>query len=786
MRRLVAHTEMVSVATPTHRSSIEWLGLVLVLGLVAAVLAVALLRDRASIESDEANRIRLLSGGVEENLTRQLEGLDNALAAIRTDLERLGLGADSVASSSRLRMLSDAMPGVRTIVIADADATIVAASRSDLLGTVSRQRDFVVSLGRSPNARSLHVSPPFRSSTGTLLVVVAKRVSSPDGGFAGVVMAALDPAYFRVVLQSVLYAPDMRVALAHGDGKILVNMPIDEQRLGMDLAKPGSLFTQHQRSGQALTLTSGRVLATGDDRMMAIRTINGAALQVERPMVLAVSRQLSALYLPWREKATRFGFFFAVVALGSASGLFFAQRRRLAFDRLAATAAQERRQSAERLEFALQGAELGLWDLQPRTHQFVVNARERAMLGYAIDDALPERWRDLVHPDDLKAVDAAIVPHLRGETPAYECQHRMRHKDGHWVWVFSRAMIVERDGDGEPLRIVGTHLDISERKRRDAELERTAAMLRQSEERLSLALEASNLALFDWDIGARRIYHSAQASAMRGEPAVETTASTDELRSFIHPDDLETIDSHLKDAVTGTASAYDAEFRLRRRSGEWVWIRARGRVVERDANGRAVRLAGTYADIDERKIAEERLRRLAEHDPLTGLPNRSLFNDRLQQAMARCTGEARMALLFLDIDRFKEINDTLGHEAGDQVLSAFAVRMREMVRQTDTVARLAGDEFTLILGGLRGPADAVALAGKLVETLRDPITAGGRLLEVTASIGVAMCRPGETDEAGLLRRADAALYEAKRRGRNGFFCDDGDLLEACAADHSPD
>jgi diguanylate cyclase (GGDEF)-like protein len=99
---------------------------------------------------------------------------------------------------------------------------------------------------------------------------------------------------------------------------------------------------------------------------------------------------------------------------------------------------------------------------------------------------------------------------------------------------------------------------------------------------------------------------------------------------------------------------------------------------------------------------------------------------------------------------------------------------------------LAGDEFTLILGGLRGPADAEALAGKLVETLRDPITAGGKLLAVTASIGVAMCRPGETDEAALLRRADAALYEAKRRGRNGFFCDDGDLLEACAADHSPD
>jgi diguanylate cyclase (GGDEF)-like protein/PAS domain S-box-containing protein len=629
---------MASDATSTRRSSIEWLGLALVLGLVAGVLSFALYRDRASIASDEANRIRLLSGGVEENLTRQLAALDNALAAIRTDLERLGLGTDSVASSSRLRMLGDAMPGVHTIVITDADATIVAASRSDLLGTSSAQRAFILSLDPSHDARSLHVCAPFRPSAGPLMIAVAKQVRGPDGRFAGVVMATLDPSYFRVMLQSVLYAPDMRVALAHGDGKIFVNMPVDEQRLGMDLAKPGSMFTRHQRSGQALTLVTGRALATGDDRMMAIRTIGGPAVRMDKPMVLAVSRQQSALYRPWREKAMRFGFFFAVVALGSASGLSFAQRRRLAFDRLAAAAAQDRRLGAERL---------------------------------------------------------------------------------------------------------------------------------------SLALEASNLALFDWDIRARRIYHSAQAGAMRGEPAIEATESTDALRSFVHPDDLETIDRKLKDALTGTTPVYDAEFRLRRRAGDWVWIRARGRVVERDADGRALRLAGTYADIDERKAAEERLRRLAEHDPLTGLPNRSLFHDRLHEAMARCTSEASMALLFLDIDRFKEINDTWGHEAGDQVLATYAVRMRELMRQTDTVARLAGDEFTLILNGLRSPADAVTLAAKLVQTLRQPIAVGGRQLEVTASIGVAICRPGETDQAGVLRRADAALYEAKRRGRNGFFIDDG-------------
>jgi len=129
--------------------------------------------------------------------------------------------------------------------------------------------------------------------------------------------------------------------------------------------------------------------------------------------------------------------------------------------------------------------------------------------------------------------------------------------------------------------------------------------------------------------------------------------------------------ARLKDALTGAAPIYHAEFRVRRRSGSWLWVRARGRVVDRDGHGRALRLAGTYADIDERKIAEERLRRLAEFDTLTELPNRALFRDRLQQAMARAARNQPLALLFLDIDHFKRVNDTLGHEAGDQLLKVF-------------------------------------------------------------------------------------------------------------------
>ena len=148
--------------------------------------------------------------------------------------------------------------------------------------------------------------------------------------------------------------------------------------------------------------------------------------------------------------------------------------------------------------------------------------------------------------------------------------------------------------------------------------------------------------------------------------------------------------------------------------------------------------------------------------------------------MQRAAPARQMALLFLDVDHFKTINDTLGHEAGDSLLKIFARRMQGVVRQSDTVARLGGDEFTVILEGLRDSADASIVAGNLVEALREPILLGAQRLVVTASVGLTLCVPGEIDDAELLRRADAALYEAKRRGRDGFYCNEASVVESVA------
>jgi diguanylate cyclase (GGDEF)-like protein/PAS domain S-box-containing protein len=360
--------------------------------------------------------------------------------------------------------------------------------------------------------------------------------------------------------------------------------------------------------------------------------------------------------------------------------------------------------------------------LDPEQRFRFANQAYREWLGVDPVALIGRSLRDLYGEEVYAGVREHIEAALRGTKVVYE-RTMPTLKGERYVQV---TAVPQHDDDGAVQGLYVMIHDISER--RDAELRQA-----RSEERLSLALEGSGQSLFDWDVRANRIYYSAQASAFLGGPAIETSCAPAELRAFVHPDDIDTLLARQKDALMGTTPLYYAEFRMRTVSGDWVWLRSRGHVVERDAKGRALRLAGTDADISERKATERRL--------------------------------------MLDIDHFKRINDTLGHEAGDQLLQVFAQRLTSTVRKSDTVARLAGDEFTVILEELHDVADAQALAAKLVAAVREPIVLVDRTVQVTTSIGVAMCQPEEADGAALLRRADAALYEAKRRGRDGWWRD---------------
>jgi len=290
-----------------------------------------------------------------------------------------------------------------------------------------------------------------------------------------------------------------------------------------------------------------------------------------------------------------------------------------------------------------------------------------------------------------------------------------------------------------------------------------------AKQRLELALEGSGTALWDTDLRTRAVTLSGAWPEMLHGPRQETRTSVEELMRLAHPEDLERVVRASVQAMKGATEEYAVEHRVRCLDGAWIWILSRGKVTERDpATGRALRMIGINFDITERKLAEQRHQELAQYDALTGAANRSLFMDRLAQAIARARrGGSLAAVFYLDLDRFKEVNDRFGHAAGDALLRRFARLLRGCVRETDTVARLGGDEFALLLEDVKGRDNACRLADKILAAARAPAPGEEPGVASSASIGIAF-DDGVAAAEQLVQRADGAMYEAKGAGRNCY------------------
>jgi diguanylate cyclase (GGDEF)-like protein/PAS domain S-box-containing protein len=293
--------------------------------------------------------------------------------------------------------------------------------------------------------------------------------------------------------------------------------------------------------------------------------------------------------------------------------------------------------------------------------------------------------------------------------------------------------------------------------------------LRAAHERLETALDGSNVALWDTDLRTGRVYLGEAWAAIVGAPREDSVVSTEELLALLHPDDVAGVRRASLEAMKGERGLYAIEHRVKARNGEWRWILSRGRVTERDPHtGRALRMIGTNVDITERRRMEEAVQSVAQTDPLTGAANRRVLGDRLSLALARNRRSGlESAVLFLDLDRFKEVNDRLGHVAGDALLAEFARRLRGCVRASDTVARFGGDEFVVLLEDVRERYNALRVAEKILAETRRPLRLDGAEASISTSIGIAYSDGASTEE-DLLRRADRALYEAKNAGRGRY------------------
>ncbi|MEM8682691.1 MAG: EAL domain-containing protein [Pseudomonadota bacterium] len=432
------------------------------------------------------------------------------------------------------------------------------------------------------------------------------------------------------------------------------------------------------------------------------------------------------------------------------------------------SAKDKARQAEERLNSALVNSNTGLWDWNVVTGETYFNDTWYTQLGYEPGE-LPmavDTWGQLVHPDDLNEAMSDIQAHFDGASSIYRNEHRLQQKDGNWHWIRDVGKVVERDDEGRPLRMVGVHIDIQALRDAVAQTESFNEELRESQERFELALEGSRDAIFDWNIQAGRIHLSPRWRELLDDPSLELIASRTSMLGHIASMDIHRVKRALTRFIVSKNSQFELEFQMMTGTGKTVWVLMRAAAV-RDEKGAATRLSGSIADFTSMKEAEEELKRLVQQDTLTGLASRTRFIDALERAFSRSKRSQKiLAVLFFDFDRFKAVNDSLGHDAGDELLISISERLRANVRDVDTAARFGGDEFVILLEDLPDTATAKAVADKLLKACAKSHSIRGHTLVSTASIGLVTNETTDGGPAELLRFADAAMYEAKRRGRN--------------------
>lgn len=339
-------------------------------------------------------------------------------------------------------------------------------------------------------------------------------------------------------------------------------------------------------------------------------------------------------------------------------------------------------------------------------------------------------------------------------------ERTLRRKDGTEV-ICEAVRVPLRDRDGQVIGRVAINRDITERKRAER-------ALRENQADLERAQAVAHIGSWVSAVGeSGPLIWSRETCRIFGVPEDAFDGRVETFFRYVHPDDLEIVRDAGRAAIAGE-KLYSVDHRIIRPDGSVRWVHEQADVV-RDAQGRATSIVGVVQDITERKTSEERIQYLAYYDALTGLPNRALFMDRLQHAVIDADRRERLVgVMFLDVDRFKDVNDSLGHETGDQLLKAVAERLTAVVRRGDTVARLGGDEFTIILAGMAHVDDAAYVAQKILEIFEQPFHIAQREFHMTASVGVTLYPFDDSNFSNLLRNADIAMYRAKEAGRNTY------------------
>jgi len=437
------------------------------------------------------------------------------------------------------------------------------------------------------------------------------------------------------------------------------------------------------------------------------------------------------------------------------------------------TASQELlRYTEERYRLAIESTGAVAYQLDYLTMEYVFMGREiEAITGYPPESFSGGLWKKIT-------LESQMAPNCqvtydddgRKHFKHWRTEFRIRRLDGEERWLSDQAVQLH-NAAGTPTGTLGIIRDITEQKR-------VELALRASEERYALSARGANDGLWDWDLISDNIHFSDRYAQMLGYEPDSMFNKPEEWFAHIHPGDVESMKTLLQEHLLGTSKHFECEVRTRHKNNIYLWMLIRG-IAVRNAEGVPTRIAGSQTDITDRVLTQERLLHDALHDPLTGLPNRSLLMEQLDRCLEhmRRRTDYHFAVIFMDLDRFKTINDSLGHLVGDHVLVTVSQRLKSCVRPMDTVTRFAGDEFAVVLDQIKDETEIIDIMARIQSVISEPIVVDSHEISTSASAGVAIGSSHYDSPSEILRDADNALYKSKADGAGRFRIFDSSMHE---------
>ncbi|HJV80606.1 PAS domain S-box protein [Noviherbaspirillum sp.] len=427
----------------------------------------------------------------------------------------------------------------------------------------------------------------------------------------------------------------------------------------------------------------------------------------------------------------------------------------------------------QRFRAVYENAAIGIAVLSPEKQFLYVNRKLTQIVGYSQEEMLGRSTDEFAYPVDIVMGEEQRRRLLAGEEDSIQVEKRFRRKDGTTIWVDASVSCV-RKTNGDPAYMIAVIEDVSTRKSAEEALQK-------SKQDLDVALEGANVHLWHLDCNARLVHYLDKLPNALGLAQEDARPELEFWLALLHPEDREHILHCLAEVGHAPPGPMDKELRVHCADGSWKWMFVRAQVVGRDDQGMPRRVAGTCLDITARKLAEEKMLLLAQHDALTGLPNRALTRELGERVLASARRDGlRSAVLFVDLDRFKPINDSYGHDAGDAVLREVAARLSHCIRAEDVVGRIGGDEFMIVLADVAGARGAAHVAAQCTTVLRQPCLYGELSLQISSSIGISLFPADGKDIDTLIKHADTAMYHAKEMGRDNYQFFTGELNRRAA------